>query len=75
MKRLIHNIKILGLRKGWIYWKMQNACLLNPEIALKWARNIRMSAITKSGSEAWQMIVFAEEIETSHRNFINERAI
>lgn len=37
MSNLLNNIRVLGIRNGYRYWRIQKIAKTNPEIALRWA--------------------------------------
>lgn len=39
MRRLFRCIRALGLSQGLKYWRIENACIREPDRVIKWAEN------------------------------------
>jgi hypothetical protein len=74
--RLVQCVRSLGLRNGLRYWRLQNAAINDPNVALFWAHEARRRAkkLRKSGqvSEAEAFEKWAKGLKRTHRDYMND---
>lgn len=75
MKRLLRAIWHLGPRLGWRYWRIENKCIANPELVLKWAHECRAAAIRQEDETWWLMLEWSYRLEEQYAAFINYEAV
>src|SRR5437899_1157778 len=64
---LVHCLRVLGLRRGWKYWRCQRLALQDCNFAMRWASNCRREAIKSDPDTARALIKWAEELEELER--------
>lgn len=65
-------IATLGIKNGWSYWRLENAAIKDPEIALRIAANARREAeLTENDvmRQCWESI--AGDFEKSYNDYKN----
>lgn len=74
MKRLIQCIRALGLSRGLKYWRIENACILDPQRVIEWAEQCEREATrcaVRGDMHGWNMMCdWAAELRASHRAYV-----
>lgn len=72
--RIFSCIRHLGIRKGVRYWRMQNAAIKDPAMALRLAHWIRLEASHQTGGNFYAMMRYADEIAASYDRWNKEKS-
>jgi hypothetical protein len=68
--RLVRCVRALGLNKGVRYWRIENACIACPALALQWADALESEALSHEANGVTQYAPslrgFAADIRRHH---------
>lgn len=73
--RLVRCVRVLGLRLGWRYWRIETRALVNPWLVLDWANACEREAdaldAKREGLLAKQHRAWAAELRASYARFMS----
>lgn len=71
--RLFHSVLVLGLRKGWKYWRLETRAVADPSLVLELAEKFEREAIVheamNEGLRAKIDLEWAAELRAAHTRF------
>lgn len=77
MKRLLRAMWHLGPRFGYRYWKIENECIKDPSLVLRWASRCRLEAGRCRPSNTLAAITlwkWADELEKTYAAHIKHKS-
>ena len=74
LHRMVRHIRVLGLLRGLKYWRIENACIREPQRVLEWAANCEREAnrCNLCGDKHGEAMMngWARELRSVHRAYV-----
>lgn len=74
LHRMVRHIRVLGLWRGLKYWRIENACIREPQRVIEWAENCEREAnrCNLRGDKHGEAMMngWARELRAAHRAYV-----